>query len=60
MKLYRVAVMGFQGSGVTAPCIIASRDFAAKTEEEAHEAAEQYANEHFPEYAPFSAISKLV
>lgn len=60
MRLYRVAVMGFQGSGVTAPCIIASRDFEAKSEKEAQEAAEKYANEHFPEYAPFSAISKLV
>lgn len=60
MKLYLVAVMGFHGGGVTAPCIIASRDFEAETEKNAQEAAEKYANEHFPEYAPFSAISKLM
>lgn len=60
MKLYRIAVMGFQGGGVTAPCVIMSRDFVAETEESAREMAEKYANEHFPEYAPFSAISNLV
>lgn len=54
------SVAGWNGAGVTAPCIIIGREFEAETERAAGEAAEKSADEQFPEYAPFAVVRKVV
>lgn len=61
MNRYYISVAGWNGAGVTAPCIIIiGREFEAETERTAGEAAEKSADEQFPEYAPFAVIRKVV
>lgn len=60
MNRYYISVAGWNGAGVTAPCIIIGREFEAETEREAGEAAEKSADEQFPGYAPFAVIRKVV
>ena len=69
MNRYYISVAGWNGAGVTAPCIIVGQEFEAETEREAGEpvgaceageAAEKSADEQFPEYAPFAVIRKVV
>lgn len=60
MNQYYISVAGWNGAGVTAPCIIIGQEFEAETEREAGEAAEKSADEQFPGYAPFAVIRKVV
>lgn len=62
MNRYYISVAGWNGAGVTAPCIIIGQEFEAETEteHEAGEAAEKSADEQFPGYAPFAVIRKVV
>lgn len=60
MNRYYISVAGWNGTGVTAPCIIIGREFEAETEQEAGEAAEKSADKQFPGYAPFAVIRKVV
>lgn len=57
MNRYYISVAGWNGAGVTAPCIIIGQEFEAETE---REAAEKSADEQFPGYAPFAVIRKVV
>ena len=41
MNRYYISVAGWNGAGVTAPCIIIGREFEAETERTAGEAAEK-------------------
>lgn len=50
MNRYYISVAGWNGAGVTAPCIIIGQEFEAETEREAGEAAEKSADEQFPGY----------
>lgn len=43
MNRYYISVAGWNGAGVTAPCIIIGQEFEAETEREAGEAAEKSA-----------------
>lgn len=47
MNRYYISVAGWNGAGVTAPCIIIGREFEAETERTAGEAA----NKRFPQFA---------
>ena len=58
MNRYYISVAGWNGAGVTAPCISIGREFEAETEREAGEAAEKSADEQFPGYAPFAVIRR--
>lgn len=60
MNRYYISVAGWNGAGVTAPCIIIGQEFEAETEREAGEAAEKSADVQFPGYAPFAVIRKVV
>lgn len=60
MNRYYISVAGWNGAGVTAPCIIIGQEFEAETEREAGEAAEKSADEQFPGYAPFAVIRSFV
>lgn len=60
MNRYYISVAGWNGAGVTAPCIIIGQEFEAETEREAGEAAEKSADEQFPEYAPFAFAGPVI